>query len=334
MPHTLNLTSSPAASLLSLSHIRSVLQRLEDTIVFQLIERAQFKLNRCMYLPGAFPELTKKEGWEGSWTEWFLKESESAHAKVRRWEAPDEYPFTPVELLPSPILPAVEYPPLLWPSNNNHGINVNSKIYSFYVENIVPAICSRHKVEGGAEDAESDDESDDGQYGSAAVRDVEILSALSRRIHFGMFVSESKFRSAPSDFVPHIITASSTSPSVTAEQKTVARDKLLALITKPAVEAALLVRLAEKAQVYGGDFDAAFQARNSGMAREQQEKEREKRRKIEVDEVVQLYKGFVIPLTKTVEVDYLEKRLEGLSESQVRALADGKSWEDVAQELK
>ncbi len=87
MPHTLNLTSTNAATLLSLDYIRSVLQRLEDTIVFQLIERAQFKHNAKMYQPEAFPELKQKEGWDKSWTEWFLKETESAHAKVRRWEA-------------------------------------------------------------------------------------------------------------------------------------------------------------------------------------------------------------------------------------------------------
>ena len=87
MPHTLNLTSSSASALLSLEHIRTVLQRLADTIVFQLIERAQFRQNAKMYQPGAFPELREREGWEKSWTEWFLKETESAHPKVRRWEA-------------------------------------------------------------------------------------------------------------------------------------------------------------------------------------------------------------------------------------------------------
>lgn len=200
---------------------------------------------------------------------------------------PDEYPFTDPSLLPTPILPPVAYSPLLWPGNSSHGINVNQQIYDFYVSKIVPVICKRDAPSStSGEDANNDD----GQYGSAAVRDVEVLSALSRRIHFGMFVSESKFRSAPADFIPHIL---STPPN---------REKLEALITKPAVEAALLKRLAEKAQVYGGDFDAAFKARNDGVGKEAEERERERRRKIEVQTVVELYKEFVIPLTKVVEV--------------------------------
>lgn len=223
IPHTNNLSDASADELLSLDHIRATLQRLEDTIVFQLIERAQFAANAPMYQPGAFPQLTEREGWHKSWTEWFLRESEKAHAKVRRWQAPDEYPFSDAQLLPAPILPPVTYPDLLYPSNKGHNINANSKIYEFYVEQVIPRICTPG--------------SDDGQYGSAAVRDVELLSALSRRIHFGMFVSESKFRQDPAAFIAPI------------EAKD--RVALDALITKPAVEAALLRRLAQKADVYG-----------------------------------------------------------------------------------
>lgn len=167
-------------------------------------------------------------------------------------------------------------------------------------------------------------DADDGQYGSAAVRDVEVLAALSRRIHFGesplraclsaqgfkiraaqeprtqrphphaaypslrlsagMFVSESKFRSDPASFIPHILNPN--------------RDALAGLITKPAVEAALLVRLAEKAKVYGQDMDRAAGAVKDPSGADARAEER----KIEVEEVVRLYKAFVIPLTKEVEV--------------------------------
>ena len=56
---------------LSLDHIRSVLTRLEDTIIFALIERAQFAHNPKIYIRGAFPQLTAA-GSHGSWLEWFL----------------------------------------------------------------------------------------------------------------------------------------------------------------------------------------------------------------------------------------------------------------------
>ena len=65
---------------LSLERIRSVLTRLEDTIIFGLIERAQFAYNPKMYQRGAFTELAEL-GFEGSWLEWFLKETESFHGQ-------------------------------------------------------------------------------------------------------------------------------------------------------------------------------------------------------------------------------------------------------------
>ncbi|PWN41996.1 putative ARO7-chorismate mutase [Ceraceosorus guamensis] len=275
-------TSVDRQTLLSLDHIRAVLIRLEDTIVFDLIERAQYAHNPPMYAPGAFKELREKENWEASWVEWFLKETEAAHAKVRRFDTPDEYPFTPIEQLPKAILPPLTYPDVLFKAAV---VNANSRIWSWYRDDVVPAITRKHGLQA-----------DDGQYGSAATRDVEVLSAVSRRIHFGMFVSESKFQSSPADFIEPIR----------------ARDrvKLEALITKPAVEAALLVRLAEKAKVYGQDLDTLLAAGKQGTA------------KIDTEEVVRIYRERIIPETKVVEVDYLLKRLEGLSEEEVANLAN------------
>ena len=63
---------------LSLDRIRAVLTRLEDTIIFGLIERAQFAHNPRIYQKGAFKELSAI-GFEGSWLEWFLKETETFH---------------------------------------------------------------------------------------------------------------------------------------------------------------------------------------------------------------------------------------------------------------
>lgn len=77
--HGPNLTLS--RNPLSLEGIRSTLTRLEDTIIFSLIERAQFAHNPTMYQRGAFEEL-KKLGFEGSWLEWFLKEIETFHGEI------------------------------------------------------------------------------------------------------------------------------------------------------------------------------------------------------------------------------------------------------------
>jgi chorismate mutase len=69
-----------ADNALSLDRIRSVLTRLEDTIIFSLIERAQFAHNPKIYQKGAFEELTAL-GVKGSWLEWFLKETETFHGE-------------------------------------------------------------------------------------------------------------------------------------------------------------------------------------------------------------------------------------------------------------
>ena len=91
-----------------------------------------------------------------------------------------------------------------------------------------------------------------------------------------MFVSESKFRSQPADFIPHIL-----NPNPPA---------LLALITKPAVEAALLRRLDKKARWYGAELGP------------EGDPVPERGAKVRPDEVVRLYEEHIIPLTKDVEV--------------------------------
>lgn len=58
------------------------------------------------------------------------------------------------------------------------------------------------------------------------------------------------------------------------------------------MEAALLVRLAKKASFYGQELDASGNPIPSSG----------KELKIDVDEVVKLYKDYIIPLTKVVEV--------------------------------
>lgn len=96
-----------------------------------------------------------------------------------------------------------------------------------------------------------------------------------------MFVSESKFCADPAAFVAPIRARD--------------REALAGLITKPAVEAILLKRVAQKAEIYGQNLDQAHIVD-------------ETQRKIQSQEVVRLYKEFIVPLTKEVEVDYLLER--------------------------
>lgn len=130
-----------------------------------------------MYTLDGFASVLHHDGFNSSWLAWLLRETEMSHAKIRRYDSPDEHPFTPRSQLPSPILPPLSYPALLYP---NH-INVNDQILKFYTQTVVPVI-TRMVV---GEDGERRE--DDGNYGSAGTRDIECLQAVSRRIHCGQF---------------------------------------------------------------------------------------------------------------------------------------------------
>lgn len=60
-----------------------MLTRLEDTIIFGLIERAQFAHNPRIYESGTsgVKELKGIAEFEGSWLDWFLKETEAFHGE-------------------------------------------------------------------------------------------------------------------------------------------------------------------------------------------------------------------------------------------------------------
>ena len=218
-PSPVSTPSSFSYDPLNLSNLRNVLIRLEESIIFALIERAQFRLNSPIYSPAAMPQFHGL-----SFLSFFLYETEILHAKVRRYTSPDEHPFADPSLLPSPILPALAFPPTL----KANDINVNRTIYQWYVETVLPSITRP---------------GDDSHYGSAATADITALQLLSKRIHYGKFVAESKFRSDPESFTRAIL------------DKDLAR--LMELITIPVVEEQVVQRVHLKAATYGSEPGSA-----------------------------------------------------------------------------
>jgi chorismate mutase len=214
-----------------------------------LIERVQFSLNKTIYIPGGIkiPESSL------SLFDWMLHEQERLHSLVRRYQAPDEYPFFP-NVLQKPILPPLNYPTIL----HENDVNVNKRLKESYINHILPAACAKFGREERADAQEN--------YGSAAVCDVNCLQALSRRIHFGKFVAEAKFRKETDRFVALI--------------KAENRKGINEAITDAKVEKKVLERLRLKAKTYGTDPDVAFQ--DPG--------------KINVDAVVAMYKVGLIYL--------------------------------------
>ncbi|KAK9450910.1 chorismate mutase [Limtongia smithiae] len=246
-------------TVLNLQNIREVLVRMEDTILFNLIERAKFPQQKTIYISGGIDI----PGFDGSFVEWLLREEEIVHAKARRYESPDEIPYFPDDL-PDPVLPRISYPPILHPHPNK--LNMNDKIKYFYIHDIVPKICPK------GEQKEN--------FGSTSLCDISCLRSLSRRIHFGRFVAEAKFKSEPERMTELI------------NNKDV--PGLEGAITNSAVEQQILERLKKKALGYGTDPSQPNQSLQ----------------KVDADAVVEMYKNWVIPLTKDIEVAYLLHRLD------------------------
>lgn len=235
---------------LLLENVRGVLIRQEETIIFALIERAQFRSNAKVYQPGAFGTLTAGDSLCG----YMLHETEKLHARMRRYTSPDEHAF--YDDLPEPVLPA-----LTWQENplKPNNINFNNDVRKVYEQRIIPLICKA---------------GDDSQFGSSAVCDVICLQALSRRIHYGKFVAESKFQHDRQQFIPLIA----------------ARDKdaLMQAVTDETVEERVLERVRLKAAAYGDDITGETPDKA-----------------LNPDVVVNLYRDFIIPMNKTVQVEYL-----------------------------
>lgn len=238
---------------LELGEIRSVLIRLEESIIFGLIERAQFAINSKVYIPGALGLPNQ------SFLEYVLYGTEAFHSTIRRYTSPDEHPFSVKEGLPKPILPALDFPQTVLPTPK---ICQNSEILRMYIDDIIPAICT---------------EGDDQNYGSSAILDVSNLQLLSKRIHYGKFVAEIKFREHPEEFGEAIA------------KRDV--ETLSKYITKPVVEEMVLKRVRDKAVMYG-----------TGLSMDEKPV-------ISPELLSNLYLK-IIKLTKVVEIDYLLSRLD------------------------
>lgn len=249
-------------TVLDLQNIRDVLVRMEDTIIFNFIERAQFFTSPSIYQVDKFdiPDFS------GSFLDFVLMNIEKTHSQVRRYESPDEMPFFPNDIL-EPLLPSINYPKILAAYHDE--ININSLIKENYIEHIIPMI-SR----GPGEEPEN--------LGSCMTCDIDNLQNLSRRIHFGKFVAEAKFQNDRALYTKMI------------KEKDVAG--IDAAITNSAVEAKILERLVEKARAYGTDPTLKWSE--------------DQHSKVNAEHLAKIYKDWVIPLTKKVEVDYLLRRLE------------------------
>ncbi|KAG1327552.1 chorismate mutase 2 [Cocos nucifera] len=255
----LSETGDPSKGMISLASVRDSLIRQEDTIVFSLIERARFPYNAPVYDHSFL-------GSGQSLVELFVRESEALHAKAGRYQNPEEVPFFPDDL-PLPLPLPCDNPQATAP------VSVIEAIWNMYFNDLLPLIT----VKG-----------DDGNYALTAAADLACLQALSRRIHYGKFVAEVKFRDAPQDYSPAIRNKDG--------------DALMKLLTFKSVEEMVKRRVEKKAMVFGQDVTL----QDKGDKVEFTDGEI----KVDPSVVSHLYDEWVMPMTKHVQVEYLLRRLD------------------------
>ncbi|KAK2452838.1 chorismate mutase [Trifolium repens] len=246
----------------TLDTVREALVRQEDTIVFGLIERAKFPFNSQTY-DQKFLEIP---GFCGSLIEFVVKDTEIVQAKAGRYENPEENPFFPENLVSS-LVPSYPFTKILHPGAAS--ININKSIWKIYFQDLLPLFVSS---------------GDDGNYAQTAASDLSLLQAISKRVHYGKFVAEVKFRESPQDYEPLIH----------------AKDKegLMKLLTFKSVEEMVKKRVEKKATLFGQEISLNSSDDNKG------------KQKFDPSVASKLYEKWVIPLTKEVQVEYLLQRLD------------------------
>jgi chorismate mutase len=194
-----------------LNLIAEQLEALEETIIFKLIDRAQFRLNANVYSPG-------KSGFEGdnrsSLFDLRVRYQEEIDAVFGRFQVPEERPFN--RNLPPPRRTAPP-PPNCLALNDYDLVNLSIDIRECYLA-IVRLICPP---------------GDDGHYGSSVEHDVYAVQAIARRVHYGaLYIGESKYAADPEAY-----------QALLAGHDT---DGLMRILTRKEVEEQILARVREK----------------------------------------------------------------------------------------
>eukprot|EP01135_Chromosphaera_perkinsii_P002012 Nk52_evm59s215 gene=Nk52_evmTU59s215 len=154
-----------------LEYCRNAIEPLEDSIIRAVVERAQYALNSIVYKIGGVP-INKGET-KMSYLEFVMRGIERVHAMAGRYDACDETPFFDSET--SSISDRKMIPSCLAAEK----VSMNLEILQRYID-LLPGLCTEHR--------------EDGDYLESCVRDVIVLQAISRRVHFGCFFIEIKYK--------------------------------------------------------------------------------------------------------------------------------------------
>ncbi|KAL6647356.1 hypothetical protein ACP70R_014793 [Stipagrostis hirtigluma subsp. patula] len=257
---------------LSLDTVRDFLTREEDTIVFCLIERGKVPAQPASLRPRLPRRRPPPE-------RLFRR---ALHPRVRgrpiqgagRYQSLQEIPYFAYRV-PFTLAPPYNFTTELYPAAAM--VNVNDAIWSIYFNELLPLLAKN---------------GNDGNYAVTVDSDLACLQTLSRRINYGRFVAEVKFRGDQLTYTS-LIQAKD-------------RDGLMKLLTSEVQEDVVKRRVERKATVFGQiitlDGPIETGVKNSSQA--------QANLKVDPAVVYKLYDQWVIPLTKQVEVEYLLHRLD------------------------
>lgn len=202
-----------------MAEIAANLEALEETIIFKILDRAQFALNQEAYEKGQSGFPAKEE----SLFALRLRAQEEMDSRFGRFGMPEERPFT--SNLPEALRPPA---PLhrAFKGVRVEDVSVSHKILEAYL-GLLPEICTKQQ---------------DGHLGSSVEHDVYALQAVSRRVHYGaFFVAESKFRERPG-FYCKLIREDN-------------KKAVMQALTRKEVEERILQRIREKTELIQSRFN-------------------------------------------------------------------------------
>jgi chorismate mutase len=160
---------------IDLGELRVRLDQMTERIVSRLKDRSRFVLNQAVYTPGAV-EIAGRAGI--SFLEFSIEGLEAYHASLGRFDYPDQYPVSGVNLPASPVRRTGSRP-----SVDRRTISIRDDLLAFYLD-VLPRLCPP-----------GDDPSN---YGETVYVDADLLQLLHERINVGRYVAEAKLRSDPS----------------------------------------------------------------------------------------------------------------------------------------
>ena len=145
------------------------------------------------------------------------------------------------------------------------------------------------------------DKGDDEQHGSTVLADIAALQALSKRIHYGKFVAESKYRSNPNGFQRLVDDGDA--------------EGVMKLLTNSVVEEQVLTRARLKARTYGREPSMLGSTtpskrftKTDGEGEEcasEENDDNDEGGKVDPLIIGSIYRQLIIPMTKDIEVAYL-----------------------------